>query len=170
MSDPSVSFEFFLEFFPEATLPMTVSEDTVRAISATMPPLNALLIETFLLPIEEAMVNEEFTEFVACFQLPPRKKDGHVSLVYWRADLLQYHYVLVTLNKQTAALIDRRVIAGTSYDGVEITQSSAAITDDQTIYIVSGQAAPVLGSTDYRAAASTAQRYQITEQGKIMEI
>lgn len=169
MADLPVSFDFFLEFFPKATLPMTVSEDTVRAISATMPPLNSLLIQTFLLPIEEAMVNEEFTEFVACFQLPPRRKDSHVSLVYWRADLMQYHYVLVTLNKKTAALIDRRVIAGTSYDGVEITQSSAAITEDQTVYIVSGQAAPVLGS-DYRAAASTAQRYQITEQGKIMEI
>lgn len=166
MPAKSVSFDFFLDFFPEAPLPLTVGEDTARLISATMPPLSPLLIDTFLLPLEEAMVNDEFTEFVACFQLPPQ--DDYVSLVYWRADLLQYHYVLVTLKKENGALIDRRIIAGTSYDGAELTQSSAAITEDQTIYIVSGQGAA--DDSSYLAAASTAQRYQITKQGKISEV
>ncbi len=166
MPSSDLPFSLILPYFAEAELPLTLGEETVRAISAATPPLPSQLIEAFLLPIEEAMVNDEFTEFVACFQLPPQK--NYLSLIYWRADLLQYHYVLATLHPSSGELIDRRVIAGTSFDGVDLTQSSAAITPERTIYIVSGQGSPI--DFDYKAAASTAQRYQISEQGKILEI
>ncbi|NJO87399.1 MAG: hypothetical protein HC821_05380, partial [Lewinella sp.] len=132
-----VSLSFFLSQFPEVELPVTIGEDTARAISSETPPLNTLLVEEYLLPLEVAEVNEEFTEFVACFQLP--QHDNYVGLVYWRADLLQYHYVLVTLNPKTGDLLDRRVVAGTSYEGGELIQSSAAITEERTVYVVSGQ-------------------------------
>lgn len=164
--EKSISFDFFLEQFPVTELPFTLGEETVRVISQSTDPLNGTLVEKFIHPLEEAAVNEEFTEFVACFQLPPQ--ENFVGLVYWRADLLQYHYVLVTLDSKTGELIDRQVIAGTSYDGEELTQSSSAITEDLTIYIVSGQG---LGDDyDYSAAGSTAHRYQVSEQGKIMEL
>lgn len=162
----NLSFANFLEFFPVAELPLTIGEETVRAISQVNEPLPSALIEAFIHPLEEAMVNDDFTEFVACLQLPPQA--NYTGIVYWRADLLQYHYVLVTLNSKTGELLARQVIAGTSYDGEELLQSSAAITADLTIYIVSGQGQGQ--DYDYSASGSTAQRYQVTEQGKIMEI
>ncbi|MEL6277169.1 MAG: hypothetical protein AAFU03_18865 [Bacteroidota bacterium] len=161
-----VSFEHFLDRFPVTELPLTIGEETVRAISKELPPLNPRIIEEYILPLEEGKVNDEFTEFVACFQLPPQ--ENFIGLVYWRADLLQYHYVLVTLDSKTGELIDRNIIAGTSYDGGELTQSSAAITDELTVYVVSGQGHGE--DYDYSAAGSTASRFQISEQGKILEI
>lgn len=161
-----ISYSFFLEQFPVATLPLTIGEETVREISKATKPLNRQVIEQFIVPLEEAKVNEEFTEFVACFQLPPQ--ENFTGLVYWRADLLQYHYVLVTLDSKTGALIDRKIVAGTSYDGEDLTQSSAAITEELTLYVVSGQG--LAEDYDYAASGSTANRFQISEQGKIMEL
>ena len=160
------SFENFLEFFPLAELPLTIGEETVRAISQSTDPLPGALIETFIHPLEEAMVNDDFTEFVACMQFPPQ--EVYTGIVYWRADLLQYHYVLVTIDNKTGEMIARQVIAGTSFDGEELLQSSAAITEDLTVYIVSGQGQAM--DYDYSASGSTAQRYQVTSQGKIIEI
>lgn len=162
----NLSLENFLEFFPVAELPLTIGEETVRAISKETEPLPGALIEAFIHPMEEAMVNEEFTEFVACLQLPHQEK--YTGIVYWRADLLQYHYVLVTIDKVTGETIARQVIAGTSFDGEELLQSSAAITEDLTVYIVSGQGQAM--DYDYSASGSTAQRYQVTSQGKIIEV
>ncbi|MEL6141832.1 MAG: hypothetical protein AAFU67_09470, partial [Bacteroidota bacterium] len=82
-----VSFEHFLDRFPVTELPLTIGEETVRAISKELPPLNPRIIEEYILPLEEGKVNDEFTEFVACFQLPPQ--ENFIGLVYWRADLLQ---------------------------------------------------------------------------------
>ena len=162
----NIPIENFLEFFPVAELPLTIGEETVRAISHSTEPLPGSLIEAFIHPLEEAMVNEEFTEFVACLQFPHQEK--YTAIVYWRADLLQYHYVLVTLDKVTGEMIARQVIAGTSFDGEELLQSSAAITEDLTVYIVSGQGQAM--DYDYSASGSTAQRYQVTSQGKIIEV
>jgi hypothetical protein len=162
----NIPLDNFLEFFPVAELPMTIGEETVRAISQSTEPLPGALIETFIHPLEEAMVNDDFTEFVACLKLPPQEK--YTGIVYWRADLLQYHYVLVTLDNKTGEMIARQVIAGTSFDGEELLQSSSAITEDLTIYIVSGQGQAM--DYDYSASGSTAQRYQVTAQGKIVEV
>ncbi|MBC6996358.1 hypothetical protein QWY85_20085 [Neolewinella lacunae] len=166
MSDgPLIRFEHFLEQFPELELPMTFTEETVRAISRETPPLSPRVIDQFILPVEPGMA-DELTEFVACLRLP--EADEYAGVVYWRADLAQYHYTLVTFNPNTQELIDRMVIAGTSYDGAEVLQSQAVLTEALVIYQVSGQSGG--GDYDYQAASSTARRFQIAESGKIVEL
>ena len=164
MSTPT--FQYFLEQFPDLELPLTFSEDTVRTISRETPPLPPALIAEFLLPIEPGMA-DELTEFVACMRLPQNK--DYVGIVYWRADLLQYHYTLATFHPATRELIDRKVIAGVSYDGEEVTQTQAVVNENMMIYQVSGQV-NADGEYNYKASSSTARRFQISPSGKIVEL
>ena len=163
---PRIRFSHFIEQFPELPLPITLGEDTVRRISRETPPLPSRMVDQFLIPLEPTQVNDEFTEFIACLRLP--EADKYVGIVYWRADLAQYHYTLVTLNPKTEEVIDRLILAGTSYDGAELMQSTAAITDALMIYQVSGQGGG--GDFDYQASGSTARRFQLAESGKIIEL
>lgn len=162
---PKISFEYFLEQFPVAELPITIGEETVREISKATKPLNQQLIEQYLMEYEDAAANEDFTEFVPCFQLPAQEQ--FIGIVYWRADLLQYHYVLVTLDARSGEMVDRKVIGGTSYNGKDLIQSSGMITEDLMVFVVSGQG--LAQDYDYEAAGSTANRFQVAEDGKILE-
>lgn len=164
MSQPS--FNYFLEQFPDLELPITFSEDTVRTISRETPPLPPALIEQFLIPIEPGMA-DELTEFIACLRLP--EKEEYAGIIYWRADLLQYHYTLATFNPKTQELIDRQVIAGVSYDGEEVTQTQAVLNESLMIYQASGQAGAD-GEYDYKASSSTVRRFQLSPSGKIVEL
>ena len=146
-------------------LPFTFSDEAVRTISKETPPLPGRVIEQFILPVEPGQA-DELTEFIACLRLPDA--DNYVGVVYWRADLAQYHYTLVTFNLKTQEMIDRMVVAGTSYDGEELIQTNAILTEALLIYQVSGQGTGA--DYDYRAANSTARRFQITESGKIVEL
>lgn len=160
------SFAEFLEQFPVLELPLTFSEDTVRTISRETPPLPPAFISAFILGVEPGMA-DELTEFVACLRLPDA--EDYAGVVYWRADLAQYHYTLVTYNPKTLALIDRKVIAGVSYDGEEVTQSYAVLTESLMIYQVSGQAEG-REEYDYKASNSTARRFQVVPSGKVVEL
>ena len=164
MAEPT--FADFLAKFPELDLPLTFSEDTVRTISRETPPLSEDLSQRFLVPIEPGRT-DELTEFVACLRLPAA--EAYVGIVYWRADLLQYHYTLATFHTENHELIDRRVIAGTSYDGAELTQTSAILKPELTIYQVSGQSEAAT-NFDYQASSSTARRFQLAPSGKILEL
>ncbi|MCP9234449.1 hypothetical protein [Lewinella sp. JB7] len=163
---PQIRFSHFVDQFPPLKLPITFGEETVRKISKETPPLPPRMIDQFLVPMEPTQINEEFTEFIACMRLPDA--DEYVGLVYWRADLAQYHYTLVTINPKTEEVIDRLILAGTSYDGSELTQTSAAITDALMIYQVSGQGGGQ--DFDYQASGSTARRFQLADSGKIIEL
>jgi len=160
------TFQDFLAAFPTIDLPLTFSEDTVRTISRETPPLPMEMIQEFILPIEPGRV-DELTEFVACLRLPEAKE--YAGVVYWRADLLQYHYTLVTFREATREVIDRLVIAGTSYDGEEMTQTNCVLNETLMIYQVSGQSTGV-EEFEYRASTSVARRFQIAASGKIVEL
>lgn len=160
----TVSFLFFLDKFPEVDLPISLGEEEHHIFSRQNEPLNPVMIGQYILPLEDEEV-DDLTEFVACFRLPGLK-DFH-AIVYWKASLLSYQYTLVTLNKN-GELIDKRVIAGTYYDGQQLTQSAATITQDLKIYVVSGQGDP--SRQDYEASSSSAYRLQIGTSGKIVHL
>lgn len=160
------TFAEFADRFPALELPLTFTAETVQTISSAIPPLAGELIEHFIVPIEPGRT-DELTEFVACLRLP--EAEDYVGLVYWRADLLQYHYTLATFNPKNGELIDRRVIAGTSYDGEELTETQALINETLMIYQVSGQSEGT-DAFDYKASSSTARRYQLAASGKIVEL
>ena len=161
------SFKEFTARFPELTLPLSIGEETVREVSRQTLPLPAEMIREHLLPLDPARVNDDFTEFVAIARLPAA--DDYIGLIYWRADLAQYHYNLVTIHPKTHEVIDRLVIAGTSYDGEELTQTSALINESLMIYQVSGQQQGA-EEFEYAASSSTARRFQLAEIGRVVEL
>ena len=160
-----INFSHFLDKFPEVELPATLGDETHLHFSRENDPLPKLMVEQFILPLEE-MPADEFTEFIACFKIP----DTHEfhAIVYWRAGLMSYQYKLVTYTKK-GDLIDMRVIAGTFSDGNTLTKSIATIDEDWEIFIISGQA-----GTDrkkkYDASTSTAYKLELLPDGKIKNI
>ena len=106
---------------------------------------------------------DENTEFIACFRLDGLK-DIH-AIVYWKASLLNYNYVLVTFDK-AGNLLDKRVIAGTFYDGERLTQSVANIDEDWLISIASGQSKT--HTSGFSATERTAYQLELLPDGTII--
>ena len=159
-----IDFAHFLRKFPEVDLPVILSDDTHHDFSMVNDPLPMLMIEQYILPLED---NEpdDLTEFVACFRIRDTK-DFH-AIVYWRAALMDYHYTLATFTKK-GVLIDKRVIAGTYSDGETVTQSVATIDEELNIYVVSGQAGTI--PSQYNASSSTAYQLEILPEGQIVNV
>lgn len=159
------SFEDFLSTFPPVSLPFTLGEDTHVLFSKENDPIPGAIIADYILPLEGIEETDEVTEYIACFALPT--PPSYHALVYWKAELLNYAYKLATFDTR-GNLIDTKVIAGTTYDGEELTQTMAMIKEDLMLYLVSGQSQIELD--DYSAATSTANRFQLADNGKIVEL
>lgn len=157
----SVKFVHFLEKFPEIDMPITLGEETHHHFSRNNDPLPGLMISQYILPLEENL--DELTEFVPCFSI--KGTDNFHAIVYWRAGLMNYQYILAAFTKK-GLLIDKRVIAGTFSDGKVLTQSVATIDEDWIISIASGQSENE--STEYTAASSTAYQLELLPDGKIV--
>jgi hypothetical protein len=157
----AIKLSAFLEMFPEVKLPITLTDESQRIFSASNEPFNQAMVEQYLIPLEDGEI-DEFTEFVPCFRIP-ETYDFH-AIVYWKAELLQYQYVLVTFAKD-GQFIDKRIIAGTFYDGKALTTSVATIDEEWEILIVSGQSA---GGENYDPQSSRHQRLEILPEGQIV--
>ena len=164
MSKTTVSFEDFLKKFPELELPITLGEDSHHEFSKTNDPLSDLLIEQFILPVEDGPI-DEFTEFLACLKIPNTYE--FQAVIYWKASLMSYQYSLITFTKK-GLLIDKRVIAGTFSDGELLTRSMATIDEDWVIYVVSGQTSS--SESAYDSSTSTAYKLELLPDGKIINI
>ena len=164
MSNKTISFEYFLEKFPEVELPLTLGEKAHLDFSSTNDPLPDVLIGQMLLPLEEQPM-DEFSEFIACFKVP-NTCEFH-AVVYWRAMLMDYKYTLVTFTKK-GILIDKRVIAGTFSDGEVLTRSVATIDEDWVIVVVSGQVSSA--EATYDASTSTVYKLELLPDGKIANL
>ncbi len=158
-----IKFEHFIEKFPEIDLPITLGENTHHQFSGQNPPLPALMIERFVLPLEKDV--DELTEFVACFRI--KETSNFHAIVYWRAGLMNYIYTLATFT-QKGLLIDKRVIAGTFSNGQLLTQSVATIDEDWLIVIASGQSDS--SAAEYDASTSTTYQLELLPDGKIVNV
>jgi|GEM_PF-99470 len=157
-----VSFKQFLETFPEVPLPIVLADVTHHEFCQSNEPLHQLMIEQHIGRVE-GEASDELTEYVACFKIP-ETFDFH-AIVYWKASLMNYQYVLATFEK-TGMFIDKRVIAGTYSDGKTVTKLVATIDEDWTIYIVAGQ---LEGSADvYDASSTTSFELELLTDGKIV--
>jgi hypothetical protein len=164
--ESKVSFKHFMEYFPEVDLPISIGESTHHTFSQNNEPLPSMVVEHYLIPIEENEV-DEFTEFIPCLSLPTSTYDFK-AIIYWRADLLNYQYTLATFNKKTGALIDKKVIAGTSVRNNILIQSVATIEDNWLINIATGRA----NATDelsYDANNSKIYELELLTDGSIIK-
>lgn len=159
-----MTFNQFVQKFPEITLPISVTEDTASAASLDNEPLSQRMIDEYLLPIDPN--TDEMTEFVPCFRIP--NMDEVHALCYWKAGLLNYQYILATFQKN-GVFIDSHVIAGTLSDGVSVIQSVARIDEYNTIYMVSGMATNGIGE-NYEAIQSRAKELELLSDGRLIEL
>ena len=130
-----ITFPDFLERFPVVALPIILGDETHHTFSQQNQPLPAAMVEKFIIPQEKVQV-DEFTEYIACFRIP--ETHDIYAIVWWRAGLMDYQYILTTYSKK-GEQIDQRVIAGTFSDGKTITRSVATIDHDWIIHVVTGQ-------------------------------
>ena len=154
-------FKHFLEKFPEVTPPITLSDDTHHAFSLENKPLTEKMIEDFITRFEPKVI-DEFTEYVPCFRLP--KRNNMVTLVFWKASLLSYDYIIATYNDKTSAMIDKKVIAGTKVlDDKTVKRTVAIIGEDFSVTSAEG----VEVNNTFDADSSKPRRYFVTEDGFI---
>jgi len=156
------NFNTYLKKFPEITPPVTLTEDSPRAFSSYNESFNALMIAEFLLQSEDSEP-DEFTEFIPCLKIPNTK--DFYAVVYWKASLMNYQFILVTYNK-SGVLVDKAIIAGTSNQDGILVKSVASIDEDWIITIVSG--AVEFQQTDYDPKLSKAFSLEIMDGGKII--
>jgi hypothetical protein len=162
MKDEKISFAHFVEKFPEVDLPVTLTEESSRHFSALNEVLPALMIRQFILPFE-AEAEDDLTEFVPCFRIPESK--GFQALVYWKASLLTYDFVLITFTDK-GEFIDKKIIAGTKAQGELLAQSVATIDEDWVIYVVGGVSAATSG--DYDPTKSQSFQLELLPSGQII--
>ena len=162
MKAPAIRFSDFLARFPEVDLPITLADDLHHTFSAENAPLSAEMVAQFIQPAEP-QEPDELTEFIAGFRLK-ETFDVH-ALVYWRAGLLDYQYIMLTFDKK-GTVIDRRVLGGTHVDGQIVTKSVATIDPDWTIYVVTGQ---TLNDAVYNAGESRTFELELLPDGRVVE-
>jgi hypothetical protein len=90
-----VNFTNYLGRFPEIELPVTLRDDSNHDFEAN-PPLPDEMIDQYITRYE-AVEMDDFTEYMACFQLP--KSEKFQALVYWKAGLMNYDFVVATYGK-----------------------------------------------------------------------
>ncbi|MDX1941756.1 MAG: hypothetical protein SFU99_14445 [Saprospiraceae bacterium] len=160
---PIVRFESFIEHFPTVQLPVTLNDEVHHEFSNRNEPLPPLMIEQFILPFELEEI-DDMTEYIACFKIP--ETHDFQAIVIWRAGLMDYSYNMMTFTKK-GELIDKRAIAGTFYDGQNLTQSVAIIDEDWEILITSGQSTN--GKT-YDPTTSRVTKLELLPEGQIIDI
>ena len=154
-----VTFANYLSRFPEVVPPVTLRDDSNHDFEAN-DPLQAEMIEQYITRYE-AVEMDEFTEYLACFRLP--KTADYQTVVYWKAGLLNYDFVIATYKKD-GNMIDKKAIAGIKVVGQNITRSIATINEDLAINIAEGME---IAGGDFSADATKARRFQIGENGLI---
>lgn len=156
-----LSIDGFLSFFPEVDLPVTLSEEYVQEFSINNVPLNLRAIDDWITQWEGPL--DEVTEYIPCFKIK-ETFDIH-AIVYWKAGLMTYEYIMITLDKQ-GNLIDRKVVSSTRSDGKTIKRSIASIDEDWIIHIIAGENDE--HDLRYEATKSKAFNMELMVDGRII--
>lgn len=129
-------FADFVAKFPPVPMPVTLGEQTHHAFSTENEPLPDEMVVAFIHPTDQTVADDEFTEYVPCFAID--NTDRFVALVWWKATLLNYEYVLATFTYK-GELIDRRVIAFTRVQNGRVHRAVTTIDEDWVIFIAEGE-------------------------------
>ena len=158
-----VTVSEFLQFFPEVELPVVFTDETLNVFSQENPPLPNTIVQTVIAEWEGAL--DDYTEVIPCV-LVDSNEDYH-AFVYWKGGLLQYEFILVTIDAraETPTLISRKIIGSTVTEGDIIKKSIASIDHDLIIHIIAG-AGSAMG--EYSADQSQAFTMEIQTTGDIL--
>lgn len=157
-------FHDFLAKFPPVPMPVTLGEDTHHTFGTENDPLSDELISQFIHPTETVAADDDFTEYVPCFSID--NTDQFIGLVWWKAELLNYEYVLATFNDK-GELIGRSVIAGTTIKDGIVTRSVAVINEEWEITV--GEGTSPDGNQIFDPTTSRTRHLEILINGQIVE-
>lgn len=161
-SENDLSLENFIQFFPEVTLPYTLSTESQRMFSLDNEPLSIAWIDRFALLDEEEL--DPFTEFMPCFKLPTSK---YLAIVYWKANISGSSFHVVTMDLK-GRRIDQKNIAGLTYNTKGMMQKVCTIGTDLMISMVEGRVDEKGHSIPVDPAHTHLQSYlKINNDGKI---
>jgi hypothetical protein len=160
MKKSQPTFNDFLTYFEEIIPPILITDETIENIKGVVKPLHPDLINEFIVRWEGEI--DEFTEIIPCFALP--QQDEYRALVYWKASLLRYEYIIATLDKSNT-LISKKTICGTVVEGEIIKKSVAQIDHDLIIHI---QAGASFEEHDYDPEQSQAFSIEIMPSGEML--
>jgi hypothetical protein len=155
------NFDIYLKFFPKAELPTIITEEMHHDFAQENKPIPNELVEEFIIKFE-AEEPDEYTEYLPCLQLPLEEKKFH-AIVYWKATLLQYDYIIATYTK-TGVMIDKKPIAGMRLNGKAIEHTVASIDPLLNIYSAAGMAT---NKDNYDANSTKASQLEILDNGMI---
>jgi hypothetical protein len=130
---PEPQFTEFIEFFPELLPPVSLLPD-LQQIPLEPVPLPAILLEAYILPIE-AGETDEFTEYIPYGRIADTS--GFHALVYWKAGVLRYEFILATYNA-AGKPISHAIVGGMRYEDEGAIYSVAVIHPDLRITIAEG--------------------------------
>jgi hypothetical protein len=157
-------FHDFLAKFPPVPMPVTLGEDTHHTFGTENDPLSDELIAQFIHPTESVAADDDFTEYVPCFSID--NTDQFIGLVWWKAELMNYEYVLATFNDK-GELIGRSVIAGTTIKDGVVTRSVAVINEEWEITV--GEGTSPDGNQIFDPTTSRTRHLEILINGQIVE-
>lgn len=133
------TFADFVGKFPTVPMPIILGEDTHHVFAQENEPLPDSMIAQFIHPTEGAgFVDDPYTEYVPCFAIDDTS--NFIALVWWKAELLNYEYVLATFTNK-GDLIDRQVIAFTRVQDGRIVRAITTIDEEWVIFIAEGESA-----------------------------
>jgi hypothetical protein len=157
------TFPQFVAKFPPIPMPVTLGEDTHHAFSTENEPLPEEMIAQFIVPAGHDADLDEFTEFIPCFAIDDTQH--FIALVWWKAGLLNYQYVLATFSDK-GQLISRKVIAETKVTDGKVLRSVASINEDWEIFIAMGES--VDGNMLFDPTSSKTFDLEIMSNGEIV--
>ncbi len=160
MQKRTPSIQDFLSYFEEVTPPLVITEDTISNIKDVTRPLPNEMIIEFIQRWDESI--DELTEITPCFSLPPTSE--YTAIVYWKASLLKYEYIMVTLDS-SHTMIAKKTLCGTLIEGDIIKKSVAKIDEDLIIHI---QAGAQYADSDYSPDLSQSYSIEILESGDML--
>ena len=156
------AFKDFLKHFSKEKLPITLSDENIHYFDNNNRALNQDVIRQFIKQGEKEE-DDDLTEYVACCKIPDTKTFH--AVIYWKARMLTYDFVLVTYNKN-GIVIDRKVIAGVRSDGKDVHRSVATIDEDWVITIVAGS--QIDGEENYSPLKSQHTSLELMANGEII--
>ncbi len=162
MNKNQLNFGHLLDFFPEVDLPVVLTDENLVIFSKENKVLPLPIVDEFLAKHDHSEI-DEFTEYIPCFKIP--NTDQFYAIVYWKAQLLNYEYHLVTFD-QKGNFITGKVIAGMISNGNTLIKTVATIDEDWIIHIVTGE--DNAGSSNYDPESSKAYTMEIVSTGDII--
>ena len=130
---PTARFAEFIEFFPLLELPFSLLPD-ISLIPSDALPIPGVMLEEYILPFEGDEV-DEYTEYIPFGRISGLK--GFHALIYWKASVMQYEFVLATYTMEGKPL-NHAIIGGLRSDQEGILHSVSVIDQDLSITIAEG--------------------------------